>query len=310
MDQGHLTSSDGPIPVVLVTGYLGAGKTTLLNHVLAGPVAWGTRLALVVNEFGSLNIDSALLRPGSYARFEINKGSIFCTCVKTDLIAAFGAIAADVRPELVLVEATGLAEPADLIDLLDEPGLAGRFRVAANVCIVDAANFTKVAAFHRTAVAQVAGADGIVINKSDLARPGELGALRGLLVQINPAAAVTEAVEGRVPWEFVTSLPHRPAPRAPTTCPPQVVVCRTFEHAGLVDRAAFEAVVDRMGDRLLRLKGFVDFGGGAVFVESVVGELTVNGARRGDRTAFTAIAWQMTADELAAAFAPAIGEGC
>ncbi|MCK5845314.1 MAG: hypothetical protein KAG97_11445, partial [Victivallales bacterium] len=100
------------IPIVLVSGYLGAGKTTLLSRLLegGGPLE-GKSVAVLVNEFGALPVDGALLPDGDYLLTEINKGSVFCVCLKTDLIRNFEDIARNFKPDLLLMEATGIAEP-------------------------------------------------------------------------------------------------------------------------------------------------------------------------------------------------------
>ena len=99
-----------PIDVWLLTGYLGAGKTTMLNNLLGAEMFKGKRVALVINEFGQLGIDGALVRPGEWTKFELNKGSLFCACIKVDTVKVSG-IAFDIKPDVVIIEATGLAKP-------------------------------------------------------------------------------------------------------------------------------------------------------------------------------------------------------
>ena len=91
------------IPIFLLTGTPGAGKTTLLNHLLKQPVFQSGSTCLVINEFGQIGVDGALVEAGDRPMFEINKGSLFCVCVKTDFIKTLKAIAetARLKPEEV-----------------------------------------------------------------------------------------------------------------------------------------------------------------------------------------------------------------
>ena len=165
---------DMPIPVTLVTGFLGAGKTTLLNHLLTQPAWSGKRVALVINEFGTLGVDSKRIRPGAYEKYEINRGSIFCACTAADFLAVFGQLGGRRSVDAVLVEATGIAETGDLERYFHEPALWGQFVIRTCLCVVDAQNFTKVVAYLKAARSQVLHADALVINKADLVSEAEL----------------------------------------------------------------------------------------------------------------------------------------
>ena len=118
------------IPMILITGGLGAGKTTLSEpppsaHEPARP----KKLCLLINEFGQLGVDGRLVEAGEHPMFELNRGSLFCICIKTDFIATLREIADRVRPDLLVVEATGMAEPRDIQDFVDEPTLAAQFHI-------------------------------------------------------------------------------------------------------------------------------------------------------------------------------------
>ena len=80
------------IDVYILTGYLGAGKTTTLNRLIGAERFAGKKLALIINEFGKMGVDGQLLLPGDYTKYEINKGSIFCICTKTDFLKALDSI--------------------------------------------------------------------------------------------------------------------------------------------------------------------------------------------------------------------------
>lgn len=296
-------ASAAPIPLLILTGYLGAGKTSTLNHLLSLPSIRGRKLALIINEFGTLGIDGRKVEPGAHALFELNRGSLFCICIKTDFVKTLTAIAEEVRPDLVLVEATGVADPCDIEQFLEVPTLAGRFRVQATVCLVDAESFTRVAAFMQAARRQAIGADGLVINKTDRVTPHDLAVLRQVLEGLNPRARQVEVTYGRIPDDFPWALAHerRPAPAAER--PPDDLVSVSLRTDREVDRAAFMTAIGTLGGSLLRLKGNVRFGDGQRFVEAVNGHVMETPPRSGlDETAFVAIGWRVSREALAAAF--------
>lgn len=294
-----------PIPIWLLTGYLGAGKTTVLNHLLGTEAFTEGKLAVVINEFGPMGVDGKLLREGDFARYEINRGSLFCACTTVDLLAAFSEIAERVRPERVCVEATGVAETGDIEKILATPDLAERFTVGANVCVIDAVRFTKVAPMMRAARIQAASADALVINKADQASAAELQAVGRLLDELNPHAPRTVVSQGQVDCGFLEGVTHKPAEQRLAERPPADLAAATVRLPGPVSREAFGEVLAGLGDSLLRLKGQVDFDGDLRFIEAVgtdVCEQAPKPALPAEST-FTVIARGLTRDRIEQAFA-------
>ena len=293
------------LPVILLTGYLGAGKTTLLNALLASPGIRDSRPALVINEFGDTGVDGKLLRPGDYAKFEINKGSLFCTCTQTQFVLTLNHIANELRSGAVLIESTGIAETRNIEGALAIPALTRAFHLRANLCVVDALNFTKVAPFLKIAQDQVRWADGIIINKTDLVGEAALSQLQAALRGLNPHAPQAAASFGRLPDGFLDDVRHVARDGALAEAPPEDIVALSVELDASFDRDRFMAVLKELGADLLRLKGNVDFGPhGRRFVEVVYDRLTEGEPCEGfaSATAFTAIAWRITRDDLAARF--------
>jgi G3E family GTPase len=302
-------SPRAPIPLLILTGYLGAGKTSLLNHLLGLPSIRERRPALIINEFGAIGIDGQKVAPGAWTTFEINRGSIFCICIKTDFVKTLTTIADDLRPGLVIVEATGVADPCDIEQFLEVPTLAGRFRVEASVCVVDAAGFTRIAAFLQAARRQVLWSDGLAINKTDLVTPADLAVLRKVLAGLNPRAPQIEVAQGRVPDEFLQHLTHERRPASAVERPPDDLVSVSLQTGRVAERAAFMDAIRTLGERLLRLKGTVQFQEGRVFVEVVNGRVTETEPPVGlAATTFTAIGWRLSREELGAAFRSTWGE--
>jgi G3E family GTPase len=175
------------IPVTVLTGYLGAGKTTLLNRILSEP--HGRRYAVVVNEFGEIGIDNDLIVSADEEVFEMNNGCICCT-VRGDLIRILGGLMKR-RGQLdgILIETTGLADPAPVAQtfFVDED-VRRKTRLDAIVTVVDARHVDARLADSHEAAEQIAFADVILLNKTDLVSPPELQAVEQRIRAINPTA--------------------------------------------------------------------------------------------------------------------------
>jgi G3E family GTPase len=287
-----------PIPTILLTGYLGAGKTTLLNHLLGLDEIARASPALVINEFGPVNVDAGLVRSGDWATYEINSGSVFCACTKGQLLLTLGHIAETARHDLVLVEATGVCETGDLEVLFAEAPLAGRYRVQANVCLVDVAAFTKVAPFLMAITNPVARADGLVLNKTDLVSKSELDRVSAVLSDLNARAPQTCVDHGRIAVDFLASLTHV-RPDVGAASPPDASLCAVSIETGRpVARGRLLAAIDGLGDRLLRLKGTIRFESGWEYFELAGGQVFARPTEAAERTAFVAIGWRIGADDL------------
>jgi G3E family GTPase len=197
---------DRKIPVIVITGFLGSGKTTILNHIVRQPDMKAT--AVIVNEFGEIGIDHLLVETSEENMIEINNGCICCT-VRGDLADKLGSLAmwlstGHVPPvDRVIVETTGLADPAPIMHtLMTDEDLLNRYRLESVITVVDAiAGASSIDRFSE-AMKQVAIADHLVVSKGDLVAthsdPQALVALRQRLHQINPRAALHEAVGGAI----------------------------------------------------------------------------------------------------------------
>jgi len=296
------------IPIILITGYLGSGKTTFVNHLLALPEIARRKVALVINEFGSLGVDGSLVdsdRAGK--KYEINSGSLFCTCTRLQLVATLQDIA-EARPDVVLIEATGIAEPADVLSLIsDVPSLAEQFTVQATVGLIDAKNFTTVVAFMQAARRQAESVDGLVINKTDLASPTQLQQLRVLLGEMNPRAPQISVTQGGVSMDWLNSLqPISAMDTRRCDRPPVNIFSASIQTDRPVNRQAFMKTLADYSENMLRLKGNIDFGDGPVFVELAGGDFltkpAVNIKDADSGTALAVIAWNMDKEKLTAAF--------
>jgi G3E family GTPase len=186
------------IPVTVLTGYLGAGKTTLLNRILSEP--HGKRYAVVVNEFGEIGIDNELVVGADEEVFEMNNGCICCT-VRGDLIRIIeGLMRRKGKFDAIIVETTGLADPAPVAQtfFVDED-VREAARLDAVVSVADAKWLSARLRDAPEAKNQIAFADVIILNKTDLVSPAELRAVEARIRAINPYAVLRRAQKCDVP---------------------------------------------------------------------------------------------------------------
>ena len=202
-DQGGgQASGDGKIPVTVLTGYLGAGKTTLLNRILTEP--HGKKYAVIVNEFGEVGIDNELVVGADEEVFEMNNGCICCT-VRGDLIRIIeGLMKRRGRFDAIIVETTGLADPAPVAQtfFVDED-VQAKSRLDAVVTVADAKWLAARLKDAPEAKSQIAFADVIVLNKTDLVSAEELAEVEARIRGINPYATLHKTQRCAVPLDAV-----------------------------------------------------------------------------------------------------------
>ncbi|HEY8063983.1 MAG TPA: GTP-binding protein [Methylosinus sp.] len=186
------------IPVTVLTGYLGAGKTTLLNRILTEQ--HGRRYAVIVNEFGEIGIDNDLVVGADEEIFEMNNGCICCT-VRGDLIRIIeGLLKRRGKFDAIIVETTGVADPAPVAQtFFVDQDVKAAARLDAVVTLADAKFLAQRLADAPEAKNQIAFADVIVLNKTDLVTSEELAEVEGRIRAINPYATLHRAVKAQVP---------------------------------------------------------------------------------------------------------------
>ena len=198
-----VSSGPTPTPVAILTGFLGAGKTTLLNRVLAG--RHGMKVAVLVNDFGSINIDAELVVGVESDVISLANGCVCCT-IRDDLLAAvIEAIERPEEPEYVLLEASGVADPAGIAATFNSPGLRERIRLDGIVCVVDAEQVFAVPEAMELKLFQMACADIIVLNKVDLVDRTQVALIRRWLDDRFNRYRLIEAKQCDVPLEVVLS---------------------------------------------------------------------------------------------------------
>src|SRR6266446_2183086 len=209
------------IPVHLLSGFLGSGKTTLLQRLLDCCLAQGLKPAIMMNEYGEVNIDGALLRGQGYSVREMTNGCICCTIGGT-LGLALQEVAS-LKPDVIFIEATGLADPVELIDQATKEEVLPLVRVASLVAVLDPVNFVRLAeAVHSGIRQQTELADFVVINKRDLATQSVLDDVATQVRTINPRAEIFYTERGRMPYARLLS--HAGELPRPTVFPDLVAV--------------------------------------------------------------------------------------
>ncbi len=251
--------------MALITGSLGAGKTTLLRRLLMAP---RLRIAVLMNEFGEIAIDSEIIRGENIEIVELAGGCVCCS-LTGEFEAAVNEIIAKVDPELLLVEATGVAESDALVFEVEER--LPNVRLDAAICIVDAYAAVRYPNVGYAARTQLASADILLINKSDLITPEEMEAVVSQVRRYNQRAAEIKTVRCAAPTEVLFGprgdkgpLPE-PAPRS-EAFESFAVVC-----GGFLDRAKFEDFLSGLSAAVFRAKGFVRFTDGGWLFNYVAG---------------------------------------
>src|SRR5476649_2391135 len=191
------TPSSAKIPVTVLTGYLGAGKTTLLNRILSEP--HGKKFAVIVNEFGEIGIDNELVVNADEEVFEMNNGCICCT-VRGDLVRIIdGLMRRKGKFDAIIVETTGLADPAPVAQtfFMDEQ-VGAKTKLDAVVTVADAKWLKDRLKDAPEAKNQIAFADVILINKTDLVTDAELREIEARIRGINPYAKLHRTERAKV----------------------------------------------------------------------------------------------------------------
>jgi len=263
------------IPVTVLTGYLGAGKTTLLNRILSEN--HGKKYAVVINEFGELGVDNDLVIDADEEVFEMNNGCICCT-VRGDLIRIVGQLVRR-KGQLdgIIIETTGLADPSPVAQtFFVDDQVKSRSRLDAIITVVDAKHMLARLEDSHEAEEQVAFADVIVLNKTDLVTPEELATVEDRIRGINRSARILHAEKANVPLAELLDRRSFDLDRILEMEPDFLTGEDDHEHDDAVTSASLTAdapldmerfyewigtVLMEQGSNLLRTKGILDFEG-------------------------------------------------
>lgn len=257
--------TDPRILVTIITGFLGSGKTTLLNHILSEP--HGRRVAVLINEFGDIDIDGSLVVSADRDMVELNNGCICCS-LNDGLVAALDRLLErDVAFDALIIETTGIADPVPLAATFVRPEFARRMRVDSILSVADAEHFALEQVADPAARNQIRYADVVLLNKGDLVDAYRLDAVEAAIRDVNPNARIlrTERCRAAIPLLLGIGgsehtargdqpLFHEHSHRHPF----QSV---TFESEVPIDPDRFQAVLEALPSGVFRAKGFLHLAG-------------------------------------------------
>ena len=245
------------IPLVLLAGFLGSGKTTFLRRV-SGRNS-GRRLAFLVNDFASVDVDAQLLSGLDGELVSIPGGSIFCRCLTTTFTNALRKIAyLDPPVEGVVIEASGMADPRSLADMLRETRLDREFAPATVVSLADPGTLPKLLKTLPAMAAQIECADVVLLNKTDIFDEPAILRAEAAVRSVREDVPVLRCVRGDAPVEFFRGASHACKIHAePTPCRDPSFLSATVHFSNPRDISAVASLLNCHAGILWRAKGFV-----------------------------------------------------
>lgn len=274
-----------PVPLILVSGFLGSGKSSFLKGVLDS-LGKRFKIAIVQNEFASVNLDRRILEEsaGQHATMEVNNGSLFCLCLLGNFIPQLAEFLEREKPDLVFIEATGLADPLALMQVLTSAELRERVVFRKAVTIVNAARFAEQSRLLRQVVNQVRVADMLILNRCDTATPEKIDAAEIAVRSLNANCRVIRTTFSKLPdseMELLTA-PEAGEPALygagetnwePLSAPPDIP-CSVLTHSAPLSHEAAEKIASILKDAL-RAKGYIRTEHSGLQVNAVEGEVTL-----------------------------------
>lgn len=259
------------IPVTVIGGFLGAGKTTLVNHILSGD--HGLKIAVLVNDFGAINIDAALVTSTEGGLYSLANGCVCCGLNQGFVEQLEELLAARADIDHVVIEASGVADPARIMDTVRYSRFATRLRADAIVVVVDAAGFDDaIAAAPGLAEAQIGAADLLLLNKADLADRQTLDAWRARWAF--PDSRIVETTNAHVPFDILFAGQMSLGTVASSFKAEPVheqAASAIWQSASAIDLERLHKALGSLPTAIYRAKGVVRAADGRVFAVHVVG---------------------------------------
>ncbi|RJQ85641.1 MAG: GTP-binding protein [Desulfobacteraceae bacterium] len=292
--------------VYLITGFLGAGKTTFLNRII-DRFPRSKKLTLLVNEFGEIGVDGTLVEGEDIDMLEISKGSIFCVCVKTDFIKGLYQLSTTVKPDVLLIESTGVANPSDLKKDLKLPIFSDRFHFKEQFCIIDAPHFMGAYDVYASLEKQIASSTVFIINKIDKASPDSIAATKEIVRKFHPQPLFFETTYADIPLDDFFDFSLETAAEIPGASsggkmgvlsageldqflddllespdleitPPDLLMSVAYQWTGK-NPEQIKAMAKALPDSVVRAKGFIEQEGKMLLFNFVLGDWSIEDPR-------------------------------
>ena len=296
---------NGPCDVVLIAGFLGAGKTTLLRHILQWPGDL-SKTAVLVNEFGRVGIDAELLQGFQTPVVELTNGCICCT-LQGDLLKAVNEILDGFHPTRLLIEATGVADPYDLLSFLAHSKLEGRLSIPMVLTVLDADLWEGREYFGPLFYNQIKAADLLLFNKVDLLPEDQVPKCLEDIREINAACSIIPThycqVDPAVLW--TPGIEHQPEPgfhlphfHEHGSADEMGYVAFAFEETLPFDRHCFHRFIEELPLKLYRVKGYVLLDDKRFFLNHVGGKTEWRELEQGGPTRLAFVGWKVAEGEV------------
>ncbi len=276
-DPGRRKVARMTAPVHMVTGFLGAGKTTLMNRYLKTPPP-GLQMAVIINDFGEVAVDAELVDRSNYAMKELPSGCVCCT-LSGALTDSLADLARDQQPDVVVMETTGLARPAQIAELFRQDMLRRIVHIGNVVCVVDSSTFAKYESHFPVLSEQASQSNTLVLNKTDIADPPMLEAARERVQFLSqPAALLIETNHCNVGPDLL--FDERPTYFPVTQDAPHNHIdtfhtC-TIEEEGAYSLPRIESFMADPGEGIARAKGIVRTDAGPKLVQWTLSGLEIS----------------------------------
>lgn len=258
------------IPICLVSGFLGCGKTTFLKNVAKRKL--NHRIVYLVNEFASVDIDGELIRKNSREVVTVPGGSIFCKCLVGEFIKQMRLIISEFHSDKtplngVLIEASGMANPKVILDMLDETGLGKEYRLSRVISVTDPRSLLILLNTLPNIKAQIETSDIILLNKTDLYPEEQIRLAEEKIYALNKTAQVIRTVYCDTKVELFNQAPVKEVHGEYAKCKDPLFDSHTCKIACPVDLQQLRMQLERFRDEIYRAKGFVPTGSGFFYVD-------------------------------------------